>query len=96
MFLATYLMKLKFAEDYENTLIKTLSNLQKDIQKHEAESSSTLDEAAKRTWYQSAVNSCLKPGEAHMKLSAAVYDEAGRLLAKSTNVIGRTAALLEA
>ena len=95
MFLATYLMKLKFAEDYENTLIKTLSNLQKDIQKHEAESSSTLDEAAKRTWYQSAVNSCLEPGEAHMKLSAAVYDEAGRLLAKSTNVIGRTAALLE-
>ncbi len=95
MLLATYLMKLKFAEEYENTLIKTLSSLQKDIQKQEAESTGTLDKEAKRTWHQFSVNNCLWPGEAHMKLSAAVYDESGQLLAKSANVIGHTATPLK-
>lgn len=88
MLLSTYLVKLQFENDYEDTLKETLSNVQQSIYAQEYDPPDTWDDTAKQIWYQSITNAYLYPGEEFIKLSFAVYDEEGELLAKSENTIG--------
>ena len=88
MLLSTYLVKVQFENDYDDTLKETLSNIQRRIYDQECEPPELWDDTAKRVWYQSITNAFLYPGKEFMKLSYAVYDEEGALLAKSENTIG--------
>lgn len=88
MLLSTYLVKVQFKNDFDNTLKETLSNFQRTIYEKEGESAGTWDDAEKRIWYQSVANAYLLYNKEFIKLSLAVYDETGALLAKSENTIG--------
>ena len=88
MLLSTYLVKVQFQNDFDNTLKETLSNFQRTIYEKEGESAGTWDDAEKRIWYQSVANAYLLHDKEFIKLSLAVYDETGALLAKSENTIG--------
>lgn len=88
MLLSTYLVKVQFENDFDDTLKETLSNIQRRIYEQEYEPPELWDDAAKKIWYQSITNAFLYPGKEFMKLSFAVYDEEGTLLAKSENTIG--------
>lgn len=88
MLLSTYLVKVQFENDYDDTLKETLSNIQRKIYDQEYEPPELWDDTEKQVWYQSITNAFLYPGEEFMKLSFAVYDEEGALLAKSENTIG--------
>lgn len=88
MLLSTYLVKVQFENDYDDTLKETLSNIQRRTYDQEYEPPELWDNTAKQVWYQSITNDYLYPSEEFMKLSFAVYDEEGELLAKSENIIG--------
>lgn len=88
MLLSTYLVKVQFENDFDDTLKETLSNIQRRIYEQEYEPPELWDDAAKKIWYQGITNAFLYPGKEFMKLSFAVYDEEGTLLAKSENTIG--------
>lgn len=88
MLLSTYLVKVQFENDYDDTLKETLSNIQRRIYEQEYEPPELWDDTEKQVWYQSITNAFLYPGKEFMKLSFAVYDEEGALLAKSENTIG--------
>lgn len=89
MLLSTYLVKMKFVEDYEEALKAPLSDFQKSVYTQEQEMQNTWDEEERRIWYQSVTNAYLfRINEEYMRYSLAVYDEKGELLAKSENTIG--------
>lgn len=88
MLLSTYLVKVQFENDYDDTLKETLSNIQRNIYDQEDDSPEAWDDETKHLWYQSIANVYLYQGEEFMKLSFAIYDENGSLLARSANTIG--------
>ncbi len=88
MLLSTYLVKVQFENDYDDTLKETLSNIQRNIYDQEDDSPEAWDDETKHLWYQSIANVYLYQWEEFMKLSFAIYDENGSLLARSANTIG--------
>lgn len=95
MLLATRMVKGQFASDYEEALDGTLLDMQRNIYEVEQNPPDTWGDTAKFAWYQSLVNTLLQEGDPFHALSVAVYDEQGRLLAKSANTIGTTMASLD-
>lgn len=89
MFLSTFLVREKFAENYDYALSEMVSQLYDAIDEQEADPPDLWDETAKRTWYQSLVNDSLD-GNEFMMFSIAIYDQQGHLLAKSIDTIGNT------
>lgn len=87
MGLTTYLTAEKFAEDFEQMCRIEWSNIGDLISDKEA-LSEDWDGDEKSSWYQSAVNGSGWYDRKFVNLSAAVYDEEGKLLAKRTNTVG--------
>lgn len=56
MLLSTYLVKVQFENDYDDTLKETLSNIQRRIYDQEYEPPELWDDTAKQVWYQSVTN----------------------------------------
>lgn len=94
MGLATYLVKEKYVEQYRLSFEEIALDLSNTASEKEADEKSREGEwgqEQRKEFYQGLVNEYYwGPGNRALKVSAAVYDEDGKLLVKSCDTIGDT------